>query len=515
MGFPIPFKFKEIDMQVNHDKCTGCGFCMIDCPVGAATVQKKKARINPELCTHCTVCLKVCPEHAVSAVETVPQGSVQCSACPIKCQIPANAMGACLRYLNDGGTLVRSTRLHTWEDVRETVGSGPDPAITRPVITAHGAGTTYPCCEPAPHIVTQTRDDVDVVTVVTEVPLSYSSIILKIDTDASIGKEGDQVLAGKRVVGMVETEQYGSKMLHIGGINRLTGKNGCLVARTITDLANGKEVKLKVQGGSRLKVRVGHPPVINGKARKKMRIGCGSATLGIFAPLFRDAADEVIVLDSHITGLLSCHVAGSYVGMKPTGVELIFKPSTPGRYFGDHGQGWGGTSITRPADVIQSIDMETARAGMTILITETTGQNRAMFKLGDNGELTETPVTDRASQVLKAIQDSCEPSMVSGIYTAGSGGSARAGVTKYPIRLTRAVHENKAHLTVCGAPGFVLPGGGISFMVDVRKVKPGAFYWTPTPATICPLEYTMVKDDYLAMGGHKEAMKPFKARNPE
>ncbi|WP_022666666.1 indolepyruvate ferredoxin oxidoreductase subunit alpha [Desulfospira joergensenii] len=499
-------------MLVNESKCTGCGFCMRDCPVSAITVRGKKARIHPDLCTQCRVCFKVCPEQAITPDGPVPRDAVECQHCPIKCMVPESSMGACLRYCNDKGVLVRTTDLHTYEDVKEIAGQGPDPVITRPVITALGAGTTYPCCEPAPHIVTETRGDVDVVTVVTEVPLSYSSVILKIDTDETIGREGDRVFAGKRAVGMVETEQYGSKMLHIGGVNRLTGENGFLVARMITDIANGKEVKLKVENGARLKVRVGQPPEINGKIAQKMRIGCGSATLGIFAPLFKDAADEVIVLDSHVTGLLSRHVAGAHVGVKPTGVELVFRQSTPGRYFGDHGQGWGGTSIVDPKTIVQSVDMGVAWAGMTLLVTETTGQNGAMFEAGPKGELKEIPLGDKAAKVLASIRESCEPSMVSGIYTGGSGGSARAGVTKYPIKLTRAVHEDKAHLTVCGSPGFVLPGGGISFMVDVGKVKPGSFYWTPTPATICPLEYTMKKKDYIAMGGHKEAMKPFKAK---
>ena len=78
-----------------------------------------------------------------------------------------------------------------------------------------------------------------------------------------------------------------------------------------------------------------------------------------------------------------------------------------------------------------------------------------------------------------------------------------------------AIHAAKAHLTVGGAPGFVLPGGGITFMVDVERVQEGSFYWTPTPATICPLEYTMELKDYEEMGGHLEAMKPFDAREPE
>ena len=47
-------------------------------------------------------------------------------------------------------------------------------------------------------------------------------------------------------------------------------------------------------------------------------------------------------------------------------------------------------------------------------------------------------------------------------------------------------------------------------MVDVEKVMSGAFSWIPTPATVCPVEYTMTREDFAAMGGHQEALKPFK-----
>jgi hypothetical protein len=292
----------------------------------------------------------------------------------------------------------------------------------------------------------------------------------------------------------------------------MTSKNGFVIAKTITEIANRKRVKLKIEKGSRMEVQVGHPPIIDGKEATKMRVGCGSATMGLFAPLLKAAADDVIIIDSHITGQMSRHVAGVYAGAKPTGIRLKFAESTPGRYFGDHGEGWGGTSITAPADVISPIDMKIARPGMTIFITETTGQKAAMFKIGKGGTLTEISLSKKAKTALKAIADSCQPSRVSAIYTAGAGGSARAGVTRYPIKLTRAVHAGKAHLTVGGSPGFILPGGGITFMVDVERVKSGSFYWTPTPATICPLEYTMELKDFRSMGGHIEAMKPFKVK---
>jgi NAD-dependent dihydropyrimidine dehydrogenase PreA subunit len=502
-------------MKVDPEKCIGCGFCVRDCPVDAVKLVKKKAVVNDHWCTHCGVCQRVCESEAIADEERMPQGAIECDACPIKCWINTGQIGACQRYRNENGQLFRITPLHSFEDVKQTVGPDPKELIRKPVVTAIGSGTTYPDCKPAPFILKENRQGVDVVTVVTEVPLSYSSIIVKVDTDIPIGKEGERIFVGKRNVGMVETEQYGSKMLHIGGVNRLTGKAGFIVARTITDIANRKPVKLKIENGTRIAVQIGRPPIINGEEAAKMRVGCGSATMGLFAPLLVDAADEVIILDSHITGQMSRHVAGQYAGAKDTGIRLEYEESTPGRYFGDHGNGWGGTSITNPVDVIDAIDMDVAWPAMTILITETTGQNGAMFEVIESGELREVPLTQKARAALQAISNSCEPSRVSAVYTAGAGGSARAGVTKYPIKLTQAVHRGEAHLTVGGSPSYVLPGGGITFMVDVERVKDGSFYWTPTPATICPLEYTMEVKDYEDLGGHVEAMKPFDAKEPK
>ncbi len=276
-----------------------------------------------------------------------------------------------------------------------------------------------------------------------------------------------------------------------------------------SDFANRKNVKLRVEGGSRLELQVGGRPVIDGKIDDVMRVGCGSATLGLFAGLFKEAADEVIVLDSHLTGLMSEHAAGLFVGARPSGVSLRFKRSTPGRYFGDHGKGWGGTSIIDPRDIIESIDMDTAKPGMTIVVTETTGRKAAMFQVTGKGELEEIELTSQAKSAIAELADTCQESRVSAVYCGGSGGSARAGVARYPVKLTRAVHSMKARLTVGGAATFVLPGGGINFMVDVEKVMPGAFTWVPTPATVCPIEYTMTLEDYLDMGGHEEAIKPF------
>ena len=496
-------------MKVDVEKCTGCGFCVRDCPVEAVRLQKKKAVIDQDKCTECGVCLRVCENDAVISERVSSEGAVQCDACPINCRINPGYTGACQRYRNEAGSLLRITPLQAFESVKDIVGPDPPDSIRRPLITAIGAGTTYPDCKPAPAVVHGKKNDVDVVTVVTEAPLSYSSVMLKIDTDLQVGEEGADVSVGKRKVGMLFTEQYGSKMLSIGGVNLLTGKNGFVVARTIADIANRKPVRLRIKGGSKLEVQVGRPPEIDGIRPESMRVGCGSATMGLFAPLLKETADEVIVLDSHLTGLMSEHAAGKFVGARPSGVRLKFRMSTPGRYFGEHGSGWGGTPVKNPLDVIAGLDKKVARPGLLILITETTGTNAALFELQDDYTFQETDLSPQAVSTLEAITSSCEPSLVSAVYMGGAGGSARSGVTRYPIKLTAAVHASRACLTVGGAPTYVLPGGGINFLVDVGRVKTGSFYWTPTPATICPIEYTMELEEYERMGGHLEAMKPF------
>ena len=125
---------------------------------------------------------------------------IRCDACPVLCYIAEGRSGACDRYANHAGRLVRLDPLTIIESARERGvkavpffrgGDGLDwdgdlVQGGRPFITAVGAGTTYPDYKPAPFIVSQAVEGVDMVTVVTEGIFSYCGVKVKIDTDRFI-----------------------------------------------------------------------------------------------------------------------------------------------------------------------------------------------------------------------------------------------------------------------------------------------------------------------------------------
>lgn len=491
-------------IQFQTDLCKGCKACERICPMGAIAVVDHKATVDSDRCVGCLSCLRECKFGAViNTLRKVAEDWVTCKNCGVKCEIPEGKVGACKRFTNEGGQLVRNRPLaipDTTEKDAERV------AISRPLITAVGAGAAYPDYHPAPYIVEEEVDGFDVVTVVTEAPISYSSMMVKIDTNIHLGDEGALVRRNGKPVGAVSAEQYGSQILIFGGCNRVKGPDGNIVVKTMAELGNKEPVEVSIDGGVKLTLQVGEVPIINGQPDTKMRVGCGGACCGLFAKHLGKLVDEAIILDHHITGLFTCHPAGAeqlpYSGVTPVG-----RLTTPGRYFFDHGDGWGGTSIQNPIDAIKSIDMSIARVGMKILVAETTWRKIALFEVGEDGKPHPVDIPEDLEKFRQLAADACEDSRVSAMYYAGVGGSARAGVTVDPIRLTRAVHSGDAELSIAGAKTFVMPGGGITFLADVEKMVDHPFNYTASPAVVAPIEYTITKEKYREIGGHMEAIR--------
>ncbi|MDM0007417.1 6-hydroxynicotinate reductase [Variovorax sp. J22G73] len=473
--------------------------------------------------------------------ERMSTAKVECNACPVLCQISDGRTGACDRYANKGGVLVRVDPVVL---LRRTVqseapalvpfnrsGAEPtaaaDAAVTvadpdwngdllhadEVFVTGVGSSTTYPDYKPAPFIVASKAQGVDMVTVVTEGIFSYCSFKVKIDTDRFLGSEQANVRYRGEVVGHVTTAEYGSQMLSLGGVHHLTGgskKEGRMTAELMQFLGNKKAVECTIDGGSTLVIQAGKAPIVNGVEEQRMRVGCGSAAVGIFARQFAGVADEVVVVDDHITGVLTEHQAGRCLDMAPSGIQMLGRKSTPGRYFqvANPGNGWGGTDIADPLSIIEGWEEGVARPGLRLLMTSTTGEHAQWYVLDDALKPVEHPMPAEVKRIVERIGENCEPSLCTVLFLGGAGGSLRAGVTENPVLLTRAIKRALVNVTCGGAPAYVWPGGGITVMADVMRMPDNSFGTVPTPAIVAPIEFSMRRDDYEALGGHMEHIFP-------
>ncbi|MDJ0615104.1 MAG: 6-hydroxynicotinate reductase [Rhizobiaceae bacterium] len=437
------------------------------------------------------------------------------------CYIADGNSGACDRYANQDGELIRLDPLTIIEKnvadgnpvvpFLETgeVWDGDVVQSKERFITAIGAGTTYPDYKPAPFIVSSNAGGVDTVTVVTEGIFSYCGAKVKIDTDRHLGPERNLVRANGEPVGHVTTAEYGSQMLSIGGVHHLTGggkKEGRVTCETLLALCNGQAVELSIDGGADLVVQANKPPIVNGAAEERMRVGCGSAAVGMFASQWKDLVDEVVVVDDHITGVMSEHQAGKVIGWQETGIRIKGRRSTPGRYFqvANPGNGWGGTDLVDPLTILGDFNPKKAKPGLSLLMVSTTGEQFAYFELNEDLVPIEKDVPEALAPSIERIDENCEPALCSVVFMGGAGGSLRAGVTENPVGLTRSVQDSLTNITCGGAPTYRWPGGGITVMVDVTRMPENSFGYVPTPAIVAPIEFTMSMENYIALGGHAD-----------
>ena len=447
---------------------------------------------------------------------------IRCDACPVMCYIAPGQTGACDRYANEAGKIIRTDPVIL---LSQTVADGGrivpfalrdwdgDPLPADSFVTGIGSGTTYPDYKPAPFIVSSVIDGADMVTVVTEAIFSYCGVKVKIDTDRHLGAEGAVVRHAGEAIGHVTTAEYGSQMLSLGGVHHLTGGSkpeGRLTCSALLSLCNGEAVDLTIDGGSSVVVQAGRAPIVDGTPERRMRVGCGSATIGMFAAQWAGLVDEVVVVDDHITGVVSEHQAGKVLGWQPTGIRIKGHRSTPGRYFrvSEPGLGWGGTRLTDPLEILSPWDAKRgARPGLTLLMVSTTGEEFGFYTLDDSLTPQPAPLPDALRATVGLIDENCEPSLCTVLFMGGAGGSLRAGVTRNPVRLTKSVQSGHTRLTSGGADCYIWPGGGITFMVDVTRLPKGAFGYVPTPALVAPLEFTLPRSEYLALGGHGDAIQ--------
>ena len=122
-----------------------------------------------------------------------------------------------------------------------------------------------------------------------------------------------------------KTQTGSAGILSSGFVSSLTGgskKEGRATCSAMLSLCNQEAVELSIDGGSTITVQAGKPPIVNGTTEERMRVGCGSATIGMFAAQWKGLVDEVVIVDDHITGVVSEHQAGKVIDWQETGIRI-------------------------------------------------------------------------------------------------------------------------------------------------------------------------------------------------
>ncbi len=512
-------------MKINREECTECGLCIEACPAMAISYHDDHVEIAEELCLNTRTCTasEVCPTYAIGRVEAAGD-ALKCYNCPVECEIRPNSTGECRLFGNLDGRVVRTVSPAPFEAVREIVGPECDKVIREPLLTGIGTGLRGWWADPL--IVKEKVDGIDVVTCVSESQYLFSGLRLIIQTDGFVGEEGREVYRSGIRVGRVTADGYGIRTMDIGGVNTFAGENGWMASKTVADLANQERVELEVKGGARLEVKVGDQPVVNGEVVERRSWGCGfEAANALYNDFVKGLVNEVIVCDRGATGhqgRLERDDPGQaqsprrlfFMGLGEEAGHGLQAPRTGirlrGISFPEGGFGWGSTPLQSPLDIIESFDPEKLKPGYALLITEPSGYRAAYYVFTAEGEFKQAEMPPQLAEAMAVFRGNCEPASVSAFYRAGAGGTARRSLVKrgMPLKLSEALRLKKANLTVAGAPATVFPGGGIDFMVDVQKVRPGSFFWTSNRATGAPLEWTLKFHDFIDIGGNVEAVRP-------
>jgi len=91
-------------VKVERDTCTGCGYCLLSCPVGAIE-SDGWANISEENCTLCGQCVSVCPNDAISLEAPVKEPE-----CRYEREYDAVIIGAGIGGLMAGAALAKHGR---------------------------------------------------------------------------------------------------------------------------------------------------------------------------------------------------------------------------------------------------------------------------------------------------------------------------------------------------------------------------------------------------------------------
>ena len=90
-----------VTLELDQEKCIGCGICLIVCPHEVLSMNNGHIRVeNRDLCMECGACAMNCPVNAVTV-----QAGVGCAAAVINAALGRDASSCCCVIESDESVL--------------------------------------------------------------------------------------------------------------------------------------------------------------------------------------------------------------------------------------------------------------------------------------------------------------------------------------------------------------------------------------------------------------------------
>lgn len=91
-------------IEIDHEKCTGCGVCVPDCPEGAIQIIDGKAHLISDIfCDGLGACIGTCPEGAISSIQRDGEAYSEKLTMENIIKAGSNVIKAHLKHLKDHG----------------------------------------------------------------------------------------------------------------------------------------------------------------------------------------------------------------------------------------------------------------------------------------------------------------------------------------------------------------------------------------------------------------------------
>ena len=75
IGLNMPTNMAQT-IEIDYEKCDGCGICVDFCPVGVFTMEKGALKVSKlSACYVCDTCVDLCPQSAINVIEATASGT--------------------------------------------------------------------------------------------------------------------------------------------------------------------------------------------------------------------------------------------------------------------------------------------------------------------------------------------------------------------------------------------------------------------------------------------------------